>query len=780
MTQERADAFQRTMAQAVPLSAIAIESHIAKIKELVRCFHPLRLMHCAFFDLAGKLANKPSEIDHGREEGNAVRTVEYIQSILCSVSSTSYPADEDFDMAKWRQLRDEIATLYDKLRTFLFQNSSARKLADSNYDENFEDLYIQAQAMWLDVRGERHQFHDVPHLRDFLIPHDDVFRELFGIPVEEFLGGLKNLEFSLTQGLGKTIEEMKEFQQKATDAFDKKMQTAESQETVRTVMQKVIAENEWRGWLDSIMSRFSGFDLFDVQKATAWPVSLLNELSWKLGEETEFFMPGQFSGWPFRMLPVHRRPFLQFEGRYYCFNLWSIMDNAYRIMQRTLIRLKPSYKEVWNRRQQAASEYVPFRLLQKVLPSAIVYRPVFYLAKNHVTGRDEWCEADGLVIFDDHLIVAEVKAGAFTAAPPTIDFDSYIKSVARLILAPASQASRFLKRFEEVQEISVYDKQHTLLTRLQRSQFRHVTACCVTLDRLSELGARTQHLKPLGVDVINVPIWALSVDDLRVYSDIFDSEVTFGHFLEQRQLASKVSFLTLFDELDHLGMYLEHNMYVRHAEELSRNITMHWIGYRKDIDLYFSKLSFFPGEAVKPSQSIPARLSEVLGMLDAQKKADRCKTAAHLLNLDEAARNDIANGIDYALRRQREINRSAPFSLAGRGEAKLTVFCRQPGIDCPNISQMSDYALSLVLRGAEAERLLLILAFNDANRLQNVSFQFLCPGHITDDRRAELERLATIYAGTRLETRIKNQGKIGRNEPCPCGSGRKFKHCCGK
>lgn len=24
-----------------------------------------------------------------------------------------------------------------------------------------------------------------------------------------------------------------------------------------------------------------------------------------------------------------------------------------------------------------------------------------------------------------------------------------------------------------------------------------------------------------------------------------------------------------------------------------------------------------------------------------------------------------------------------------------------------------------------------------------------------------------------------NPGKVGRNEPCPCGSGRKFKHCCG-
>ena len=23
-------------------------------------------------------------------------------------------------------------------------------------------------------------------------------------------------------------------------------------------------------------------------------------------------------------------------------------------------------------------------------------------------------------------------------------------------------------------------------------------------------------------------------------------------------------------------------------------------------------------------------------------------------------------------------------------------------------------------------------------------------------------------------------GKVNRNEPCPCGSGKKYKHCCGK
>jgi len=30
------------------------------------------------------------------------------------------------------------------------------------------------------------------------------------------------------------------------------------------------------------------------------------------------------------------------------------------------------------------------------------------------------------------------------------------------------------------------------------------------------------------------------------------------------------------------------------------------------------------------------------------------------------------------------------------------------------------------------------------------------------------------------ETKKKNRQKIGRNDPCPCGSGLKYKHCCGK
>ncbi len=42
------------------------------------------------------------------------------------------------------------------------------------------------------------------------------------------------------------------------------------------------------------------------------------------------------------------------------------------------------------------------------------------------------------------------------------------------------------------------------------------------------------------------------------------------------------------------------------------------------------------------------------------------------------------------------------------------------------------------------------------------------------------EELAALYKEQKSSTTIRVGKKIGRNEPCPCGSGKKYKHCCGK
>ncbi|MCI8505927.1 MAG: SEC-C domain-containing protein [Lachnospiraceae bacterium] len=42
------------------------------------------------------------------------------------------------------------------------------------------------------------------------------------------------------------------------------------------------------------------------------------------------------------------------------------------------------------------------------------------------------------------------------------------------------------------------------------------------------------------------------------------------------------------------------------------------------------------------------------------------------------------------------------------------------------------------------------------------------------------ERQKELYKEQKSSTTIVKGKKTGRNDPCPCGSGKKYKHCCGK
>ncbi len=44
---------------------------------------------------------------------------------------------------------------------------------------------------------------------------------------------------------------------------------------------------------------------------------------------------------------------------------------------------------------------------------------------------------------------------------------------------------------------------------------------------------------------------------------------------------------------------------------------------------------------------------------------------------------------------------------------------------------------------------------------------------------SEEKRKALYLAAKKMNTIVKPK-KVGRNDPCPCGSGKKYKHCCGK
>ena len=49
-----------------------------------------------------------------------------------------------------------------------------------------------------------------------------------------------------------------------------------------------------------------------------------------------------------------------------------------------------------------------------------------------------------------------------------------------------------------------------------------------------------------------------------------------------------------------------------------------------------------------------------------------------------------------------------------------------------------------------------------------------------NDVLSDMEKIAIIKEYRRSKTVVRKEKKIGRNEPCPCGSGKKYKNCCGK
>ena len=111
----------------------------------------------------------------------------------------------------------------------------------------------------------------------------------------------------------------------------------------------------------------------------------------------------------------------------------------------------------------------------------------------------QWHEADGLLTYDDHLFVLEVKAGDFTYTSPATDLPAHIESLKNLVFSRAGQSVHRLS--ESGPEVSIFDADHNEIGRIRRSDFRHVTVCAVTLDAFTELAARANHLRNVGINV---------------------------------------------------------------------------------------------------------------------------------------------------------------------------------------------------------------------------------------------------------------------------------------
>ena len=488
------DKFQKHLIEDYPKVVEEIDTLVSEVKDIIKVLPPEQLLQRAWWEKAMVLIRTDEEDEIGEEDLFASHMIDYVQSVIASVPPAKDLLDNVTD-EEWGLLGNKIEQLFRKIGTdYQICRIAKDRANDPNLDMDFEKFQFRTQFYWCNVRGNRYQVHDLAYLEDMFLPHTEVFQELFGISGDRFVTEIKKILCALSFGIQDLFEDLDQFQHDTMDAIAKKVDELPSDYKPNTpdLMSDVLKENAWENRGNDIFGRLLGMKLFDVQETTDLPEKLLEQLSWLPGEDKDFFANGEFCGWPLRIWPVFKRPFIRLEGQYYCFDLNSLRDNLYRVMQRIIMRLKPDYQEIWNTIQQKQSEDLPFKHLEHLLPGAKVLREVYYRGKTDKGGTD-WCEADGLLIYDDHLFIVEARSGAFTYTPPATDFQAYIESLKNLVLKPSMQGRRFLNYLGGAESVPLFDRDHKQIDKLRKSDFRHIIICAVTVDPFTELAAQTQH-----------------------------------------------------------------------------------------------------------------------------------------------------------------------------------------------------------------------------------------------------------------------------------------------
>ena len=130
----------------------------------------------------------------------------------------------------------------------------------------------------------------------------------------------------------------------------------------------------------------------------------------------------------------------------------------------------------------------------------------------------------------------------------------------------------------------------------------------VTVSDFNEFASRMEKVK---IAKAHEGIIAISLNDLWVYKHYFDNPLQFIHFIKQRTIATETVEIATYDELDHLGMYIFHNMYSLQAKDIGKGRPVSFVGYREELDKYFSGIHVGV-DYEKPKQSIPIRIAKIL------------------------------------------------------------------------------------------------------------------------------------------------------------------------
>ncbi len=702
--------------------------------------------------------------------------LEYVHAVLASDAA---PADMTFDEAQCAELFELGRKLREQAMFFAMTTSADTK--DGIFGPDTADIEFRAKSTWVMIRGNRFQVLEGEFYRYVLAPHNDVLEDVYGVGAAYIAEGFQAMANATRSGHAEaTMEMMKQFE--AAQAF-----AAAQDKPLADVMEAWVEANAQQAKTAgrAMDDMFRG-GIANVSRHTKLPPTLLSDLAYQRGEETEFFAAGDFVGTPYRTLPARKKPLIQLGSDYYAVDPCFARDAGYRALLYNLLQRKPDYKKTFEERQKTMSEAAFADILAAQLPDAKVFQEIYY---KDPTSK-QWSENDTLILIDDVLFLVEAKAGsAATIASPALDFGRHAQSVQDLVLKAYKQCERFFNYLNSADEVSLYrlvDGKYEECGRVRRSDYRVMVPIGLTVESFSPFSAYCKELPQVEPLLGRHAFVSLSIDDLFVLKRLLPTPGEFAHYMEVRQAVAGMRKAHLFDELDHLGAYLKKNRFDQEITEQLKSDKLHmliWDGMSDIVDRAFEGEDW--ETRLFPTQNFPEEVQNLLDALDVTRAYGWISAESQIRDLGEDDRKNLAKLL-FDLRRTLNQYPARYFVLAGDGKP-LFVWLQQHGqqIDWSKVNEKAS-AASLAV---EASNMVGVVAAvsSDGTYHQAQSFSVRVPTERTEENSSIYEDAARMAHPKRAMNlkqpeypQLRKIKKPGRNNPCPCGSGEKFKRCHGR
>lgn len=703
--------------------------------------------------------------------------LEYVHAVLASDAA---PENVTFSEAQCAELFELGSRLRQQALLFAVVTSADTK--DGVFGPDTADIEFRAKSTWLMLRGNRYQVLEGEFYRYVLAPHNDALEEVYGVGAARISEGFQAMANATRSGHAEAITELTN-QFEAAQAF-----AAAQDKPLEDVMEAWGAANveQSKAAGRALDDMFRG-GIANVSRHTNLPPTLLADLAYRRGEESEFFSAGDLVGTPYRTLPARKKPLIQLGSDYYAVDPCFTRDAGYRALLYNLLQRKPHYRKTFEVRQKAMSEDAFSDILATQLPGAIVFREVYYKDP----ASKQWSENDTLILVDDVLFLVEAKAGAAaTIASPALDFRRHAQSVQDLVLKAYKQCERFFNYLNSADEVPLYhlvDGKYEACGSVRRSDYRVMVPIGLTVESFSPFSAFCKELPQVEPLLGKHAFVSLSIDDLFVLKRLLPTPGEFAHYMEVRQAVAGIRRAHLFDELDHLGAYLKKNRFDQNiADQLKGGkVTMLiWDGMSDVVDRSFE------GEDWEsrpfPTQGFPDEVLKLLLALNATRARGWLSAESHIRNLGEDGRNNLAKMLSD-LRQTLTHHPARYFVLSGDGEP-LFVWLQQQDhqIDWTKVNDKASAAALAV----KASNIIGIVAEVGANGTYHraESFTIRVPtartmvnAHLYEDAARMGQRARTVDLNQPGNTpNPLPAGKPRRNDLCPCGSGIKYKRCHGR